>query len=62
MIYAGLHKISCDMCGGCNGLDYIITHKDGSTAEVCAVCYGKCLCHDKFNQGVKDGDIKVSAK
>lgn len=59
-VYAGLHQVSCDMCGNLVEPDYAIKHKDGSTANICSVCYGKCLCYDKFNTGVKDNKITVS--
>ncbi len=61
-VYAGLRKISCDMCSHLNGYDYIVTHKDGSRVEICSVCYGKCLMHPKFQDGIKSGDIKAEAR
>lgn len=58
-VYAGLYKISCDMCGDLVRPSYTITHKDNTKADICAVCYGKCLMHPKFNQGIEDKDITV---
>ena len=62
MVYAGLYKVSCDMCGGVEGWDYVVKHKDGSRAEICSVCYGRCLAHPKFQDGLKSGDISVVRK
>ena len=62
MVYAGLHKVSCDMCGGVDGYDYIVTHEDGSCADICAVCYGKCQTYPKFQDGIKSGEIKVAPR
>ncbi len=61
LVYAGLHKVSCDMCGDLVRPDYIVKHKDGSKADICSTCYGKCLAHSKFNTGIESGDIKVSS-
>ena len=58
-VYAGLYKLSCDMCSRCEGWDYIIKHKDGSRAEICAVCYGKCTMHPPFQQGIANKEIQV---
>ena len=58
-IYAGLHKVSCDMCGGFREPQKVIQHKDGSSADICDICYGKCLVYPKFQQGIKDKDIMV---
>lgn len=60
MVYAGLHKMSCDMCGGLSKPKHTVTHKDNSKADICSMCYGKCLAYPKFNEGVKAGYIKVT--
>ena len=62
MVYAGLYKVSCDMCGSLVRPTHTVTHKDKSKADICDVCYGKCLAHPKFNTGVETGDIKVSVR
>ncbi len=62
VVYAGLRKVSCDMCGGIAGYDYTVVHEDGSKADICAVCYGKCLVFPKFQDGIKSGKIRVVQK
>lgn len=59
VVYAGLHKMSCDMCGELSKPKHIVIHKDRSKADICSICYGKCLAYPKFNEGIKAGDIKV---
>ncbi len=60
-VYAGLYKVSCDMCQGLVSPDYTVIHKDGSKADICSVCYGKCLAFPKFNNGIESHDIKVTS-
>ena len=60
-VYAGLYKVSCDMCGGLVKPQYTIVHdKDVSKVDICSVCYGKCLSHPKFNEGIEQGHIRVT--
>jgi ribosome-binding protein aMBF1 (putative translation factor) len=59
-LYVGLEKFSCDMCGPGPKPTKVIKHKDGSKAEICDICYGKCLAYPKFQEGLKSGEIKVS--
>ena len=58
--YAGLEKYSCDMCGPGPRPIKTITHNDGSKADICGKCYGKCLSYQKFNVGVESGEVRVS--
>ena len=58
-VYAGLHKVSCDMCGDLRTPTKIVKHKDGSKADICDICYGKCLTYPKFNEGIATKDIEV---
>ena len=58
-VYAGLYKMSCDMCGDLVKPQHTIAHEDKSKADICSICYGKCLAYPKFNEGIKAGDIKV---
>ena len=60
-VYAGLYKMSCDMCRYLVKPSYIVKHKDNSKADICSVCYGRCLEYPKFNQGIKDKVIEVTA-
>lgn len=60
-LYAGLVKYSCDMCGEMGEKPtHVVTHKDGTRADICRCCYNKCLAFPKFNEGIKSGDIKVT--
>lgn len=59
-VYAGLYKVSCDMCGNLGRPEYIVKHKNGSKVDICAVCYGKCLSYPKFNNGVESKQIEVA--
>lgn len=59
-VYAGLYKVSCDMCCNLVKPKHTVTHKDKSRADICDVCYGRCLAYPKFNAGIKSGDISVS--
>ena len=59
-VYAGLYKMSCDMCGELTIPKYTVLHKDGSKADICSICYGKCLAYPKFNAGIESNDIKVT--
>ena len=61
-LYAGLEKYSCDMCGPGPRPTHTVTHQDNSKVDICSVCYGKCLAHPKFQEGVKEGVIKVSER
>ena len=58
-VYAGLYKMSCDMCGNLTRPKKVVKHKDGSEADICDVCYGRCLAFPKFQQGLKSHDISV---
>ena len=60
-VYAGLHKVSCDMCHDLVQPTRIIKHRDGSKVDICDVCYGKCLAYPKFNKGIRDKDIIVTS-
>ena len=60
MVYAGLYKVSCDMCGDLVRPQYTVVHKDGSKVDICSVCYGKCLAYPKFNEGIETHSIKVA--
>lgn len=59
-LYAGLVKYSCDMCGELGErATHRVIHKSGTKADICKGCHRKCLAHPKFNEGVKNGEIKV---
>lgn len=58
-VYAGLEKYSCDMCGPGPRPTHTIVHEDRSKADICSVCYGKCLAYPKFQEGIKTGEITV---
>ena len=58
-VYAGLHKVSCDMCGNLVRPSKTVKHKDESKADICDVCYGKCLMYPKFNSGIALAQITV---
>lgn len=58
-VYSGLTKVSCDMCLNLVKPTRTVTHQDSSKADICDVCYGKCLAYPKFQKGIKDGDITV---
>jgi len=59
-MYAGLYKLSCDMCGRMGERPKkTVIHKDGSRADICECCYQKCLNYPKFTQGVQDEEIKI---
>jgi ribosome-binding protein aMBF1 (putative translation factor) len=58
-VYAGLHKMSCDMCGSLVKPKHTVTHRDNSKVDICDICYGRCLAYPKFNQGIESEDIKV---
>ena len=61
-VYAGLRKVSCDMCGNLVAPTHIITHQDGSKADICSICYGRCLAYPKFQEGIKVGTISVKER
>lgn len=61
-VYAGLHKVSCDMCGDLVKPTRTVVHKDKSKADICDVCYGKCLAYPKFNTGIESGEIVVHTR
>ena len=58
-LYAGLEKYSCDMCGPGPRPSKTVIHRDGSKADICLICYGKCLAFPKFQEGIKLGEIRV---
>ena len=59
-LYAGLEKYSCDMCGKLGVKPkYKVIHKDKSSLDICQCCYNKCINYPKFNEGIKNKDIKV---
>ena len=59
MVYAGLEKVSCDMCGNLVKPTHTVIHQDGSKVDICPICYGKCLAYPKFQEGIKAGTISV---
>lgn len=61
-VYAGLEKMSCDMCGNLVRPEYTVKHKDGSKADICSICYGRCLAYPKFQQGLEQGTITVEGR
>jgi len=58
-LYAGLEKYSCDMCGPGPRPTKTVVHQDGSKADICQVCYGRCLGYPKFQEGIEAGTIRV---
>ena len=58
-VYAGLQKVSCDMCQRLVVPTHTVKHKDGSRVDICGECYDKCLTYPKFQTGVLFGKIVV---
>jgi len=59
-LYAGLEKYSCDMCGEMGERPtHTVIHSNGAKVDICKCCHSKCIAFPKFNEGIKNGDIKL---